>query len=218
MHGTVLLMILACCSAQETMDQVLERDKQDVAILNSLEVKKKIIKEELDKTSKTTSTSTSENNTDSDGLNFSIQNVFQKGRYAYSTGIVNNCPGSGIYFYPKPEKEQLKPPFESTWKEEGLNKVLNNMKGEVCVDNDTYGIIFFDARLTKTIPIKVAKIYHLTIHYEQQYLYEAWLPKISTAFFHFESVGNVPFINWFVGESYRHYTVTFENYQTKAPL
>lgn len=153
-------------------------------------------------------------------IKITIAKLFQAGRYEYEFEPTENPGQIKVRFYPGDAKTQPGPAFEhgmgfrERQLEEGLNQVINQLRGYLLIDRETFGIIKFEAILRGPLRVKVMTFRIMHIQYEQTRIFDIWTPRKVEVTFRFDDIKLIARL--FIGKTYERNITVFENYQ-KGP-
>ena len=140
--------------------------------------------------------------------------LFREGRYRYFIKeliSIDSNPIIVIGFSPK-GGAQPKPDSESA-SAKILNQVINNLEGQVFIDQATNGIMRIEAKLATEIqPYIVGRIYKAEFTFQQEALGVdgPWVPdQLTTTMRYSKNMG--------ITKPFNQYTVSFSNFKFKPP-
>ncbi len=222
---TVVLALLALQGAQDSPDAIVRKALGKHAeykeiIRATLDCSKDELVEELDGNDKVKKIIARDDDTnDRNGLRMSIAKLLKEGRFRYSLSkfeVLNNRPVIRLGFSPNSPDKQPKPeprPGEGIRVQEienGLNKVLNSLNGELYLDQETMGIVKVEARLPKTVFHMMGWMSRTDIEYHQSFLFGIWVPEKMVTTTRLAKIIPRP-------RQTKRTTITYSNYRPKAP-
>src|SRR5258708_39491875 len=149
----------------------------------------------------------------------SLAKLLKDGRYTYQPEgltMLQDRMAIKLQFSPGPAAKQPRPeenPIEGILAQEienGLNKVLNSLEGNLYIDQETLGIVRFEGHLPKEIFHLMVWVSRTDITYEQMYAFGIWVPKKMVTDTRIAKIIKRP-------RQTSRTTIEFKNYRPKAP-
>lgn len=209
----VILLLLAQQpeTAEAFVQQALERHVVDMEVFKTLSYDKLTRLDDLFEGK--------EKERRKETVKITIVKLFQAGRYGYEFEPSENPGQIKVRFYPGDAKTQPGPAFEhgmgfkERQLEEGLNQVINQLRGYLLIDGETLGIIEFEASLRDPLRVKVMTFRIMHIQYEQTRIFDIWAPRKVEVTFKFDDIKWVARL--FISKTYERNIAVFENYQKR---
>jgi hypothetical protein len=164
------------------LQQALERDRQDLDTQKKLAVDRVSISEDLNDTTNLPKGPPEPSEGDRD-YDTSLRECLALDRYALDyVGMsdLDDRPMFLVRFTPKPSNDQLPPPEHATLEQQMVVKVLNNLVGEIYIDQATHGVARFEGHLPRDHTqhlFLIAEVFSADVTYEQALVQNAWLPR-----------------------------------------
>ena len=152
-------------------------------------------------------------------ITMSLIKLLKEGRYQYrfeGLAMTGDRMAIKLGYSPAPSENQPKPEQKigegmiAQGVEDGLNKVLNSLEGNLYLDQETLGIVRFEAHLPKEVFHVIAWISITDITYDQVYAFGIWVPRKVVVDTRVAKFIKRP-------RQYRRTTRSFTNYRPKVP-
>lgn len=168
---------------QTVVKRAVAKDFRDHMKLVTLSRNCSTVTEKLDRSGKAVQTIPDQE--EGHHLNMSVQKLFRNGRYSYAVAgekTINDRPTLMINFSPGDKPGQPEANFRpdegliDRGIDDGLNEVLNNLKGTLYLDEETNGIVKVEGDLTKSIHYAFVWTHSLHFEYERALTFGIWTP------------------------------------------
>jgi hypothetical protein len=139
-----------------------------------------------------------------------LEFLFQERRYQLKSEKKTDSAGRSvtlIHFWPQPEKERLKPPQGASIQVRALNWGINQMLGEITLDQATGEIMSIDGQVPERVKgkfhgIPIGDIKLLKLYHRQKESKEGWIPGTTDTTLHYSAT--------FHGTKHQHFVTTYD--------